>query len=255
MTTDQPARRTRRSIEQTRELMLRAGADLVFAFAEGDGDDVPASVLAHIRMTDVASRATALDPASGGVTTGSLYQLWPSQAEFQAELLFHLIDLAAVPAGDRPVQQGIELLAAGRDPLAVLAQAVDLDFRLTHEAPETYIDLASYIAANHPKVRAALRSSYLTVSERGRAFYELLMRIHGRRIVAPFTVDTLSTAIVACVEGFILRHRVDPGAVPETLQATIDGTPVSGSIVALTAIGIYLSMTEPLSATSPTTAP
>jgi hypothetical protein len=250
-----PGRRTRRSIDQTRELMLRAGADLVFAFAEEAGDEVAASVLAHVRMTDVAARATTLDPGSGGVTTGSLYQLWPTQAEFQADLLFHLIGLATAPAGEQPLQQGIEQLAAGAQPLTALAAMVDLDYRITLAAPETYVDLASYVAANHPGVRDALRSSYEFLSVRCRAFYELLMRIHGRRLAQPYTVDMLSAALVACVEGYILRARVNPEAVPEKVQATIEGTPVSGSIVALTAVGIYLSMTEPLSASQPTAAP
>lgn len=98
-------RMPRRTPEETRELMLRAAVDLIRERALAAGDDVLSDVLAHVRLTQVASRATQIVRAETGdqkakaITTGAIYQQWPTQADFQVDLLFHIADLqsAVVP--------------------------------------------------------------------------------------------------------------------------------------------------------------
>ena len=94
-------RMPRRTPEETRDLMLRAAVDLIRERAWASGDEVLAAGLAHLRLTQVAERATAImreqtgDAGATAITTGAIYQQWPSQAEFQIDLLFHIAELQA----------------------------------------------------------------------------------------------------------------------------------------------------------------
>src|SRR5690606_3112565 len=86
----------RRSAETTRALMLRAGTDLAISALHDADEDAAARALSHIRLTDVARKATELESAQDGgpvapITTGALYQLWPSQAAYQADLMVHVL--------------------------------------------------------------------------------------------------------------------------------------------------------------------
>ena len=91
-------RMPKRTLAETRELMLQAAVEMICERAEMSGDDIVASALSHVRLTQVAQRATGLVRARTGnldaaaITTGALYQVWPSQADFQADLLFHIAD-------------------------------------------------------------------------------------------------------------------------------------------------------------------
>ena len=50
----------RRTPEENRDLMLRAAVDLIRERAQASGDEVLAAALAHLRLTQVAQRATAI---------------------------------------------------------------------------------------------------------------------------------------------------------------------------------------------------
>ena len=100
------ARRTgtrmpRRTPEENRDLMLRAAVDLIRERAQASGDEVLAAALAHLRLTQVAERATSIMREQTGaseataITTGAIYQQWPSQADFQIDILFHIAELQA----------------------------------------------------------------------------------------------------------------------------------------------------------------
>src|SRR4051812_1288777 len=89
----------RRTPAETRELMLQAAVELLRERAEASGDKVLAAALAHVRLSQVAERATDIvreqtgDEKAKAITTGALYQQWPTQADFQVDLLFHIAEL------------------------------------------------------------------------------------------------------------------------------------------------------------------
>src|SRR5690349_11717942 len=91
----------RRTVAETRQLLLRAAVDLLRDRAGEVGDHVVAAALAHVRFSQVAERATALarsgadSPHAPAVTTGAIYNLWPNQTDFQVDLLLHIAELQA----------------------------------------------------------------------------------------------------------------------------------------------------------------
>ena len=110
-------RRTRRSADETRELMLRAGTRLALDRLRDADEDAAARALAHIRLTDVAKVATELERGEGhdrgAITTGAIYQFWSSQAAFQADLMVHVLTEEPLPAEERLAARALELIAAG----------------------------------------------------------------------------------------------------------------------------------------------
>ena len=68
----------------------------------------------------------------------------------------------------------------------------------------------------------------------------MLLEIYERRLKAPFRVEHLATTLQALLEGFDLRYRVDPEAVPDALE--FDGE--SWSLFAKACHAIVLGFTE-----------
>lgn len=88
MTASTRARRLpKRSVGQTGLLMLRAATKLAAAYTDEASDSAVSAALAHIRLTDLAAKATELVRKETGetdslpITTGAIYQVWPSQAD------------------------------------------------------------------------------------------------------------------------------------------------------------------------------
>jgi hypothetical protein len=241
-------RRKRRSGDETRALMLRAGIDLAFNYASEESDAVVSSVLAHIRLTDVAARASQIAGPGSSITTGAIYQLWSSQGAFQADLLLHAISDASHPAGDSTVELGLKALASGATPQQALVRAVNNDYTIARENPAVWVDFSSYLVASHPRVRDALRASYANLADSMEHFYELILRLDGRELLPGIEIINFSASITAVVEGFILRRRVEPHRVPDA-EEWKDGPRAEGeSLPAVAALGVYLALSRPIEA-------
>lgn len=214
MTTEAGRRRLpRRSLEETRALMLEAATKLVCA---GTGDTSEAAVsaaLAHIRVKQVTEEATRImrerlgDDRAPAITTGSIYQIWPAQADFQAELLFHLTTRQA------------ELVPSLPDSIRRFEEAIDngltwqeaLNGVLTHNHENHRVDpiyrvmLGFYASAANPRVREALGHYGDSFTKVACEAYQALLDAYGLRMRAPYKVEHLATTLAALLDGFHMR--------------------------------------------------
>ncbi|MEV0601944.1 hypothetical protein AB0I82_21920 [Streptomyces sp. NPDC050315] len=223
-------RRRRRSPEETRALMLEAGLELVRRHAEDTTDQALSGPLAHIRLTEVARLATEIaaerQPGTGPaqpITTGAIYPLWPTQADYQADLMFHLLGPDAYPE-DRDAAAELLALADTTAPVeSILAAVAAAYFERVRANPLTYVYLTFYVLGEHPRVREAAQAGYRAIGLGYTTAVERLLAREARRMAPGRTVGDFVVALLAVLEGFSLRGRVEDPAAPlsELLGATL----------------------------------
>jgi hypothetical protein len=237
---DSKPRRTRRSAEATRDLMLRAGTRLAVDRLREADEDAAARALAHIRLTDVARVATEIERGEGqdrgSITTGAIYQFWSSQAAFQADLMVHVLTEEPLPAEDRLAARTLELIAAGGPIDDVLAELAIMAYRIARTT-ETYdLSLLFVPYSKLPRVGEALRKSYQDQARSARPIYQALLMAGGLRIREPWTVDDMMSAISALHDGYRIQEH--SGVVAG------DG-PHGESVLAAATVAIFRTFTEP----------
>ncbi|WP_030610915.1 hypothetical protein [Streptomyces sclerotialus] len=243
------ARRSRRSPAETRALMLEAGVELVRRHAADASDQALAGPLAHIKVTEVARLATeiAADRRPGvgpaqPITTGAIYPLWPTQADYQADLMFHLLGPDAYPE-DRDAVAELLTLADTTAPVeAILTTFAAGCLERARANPLTYVHLTFYVLGEHPEVRAAAHGGYRRLGIGYAAATERLLAREGRRTAAGRTVADFVVALLAALEGFCLRARVDPGTPPPDDPAPRAPLP---DLLGATLVALWNSFTEP----------
>jgi hypothetical protein len=211
-------RMPRRTPEETRALMLRAAVDLLRERAQASGDDVLAAALAHLRLTQVAQRATTImreqtrDDGARPITTGAIYQQWPTQAEFQIDLLFHIADLqsALVPGLAESV---LQFRQAESDELPlekVLGRLMEEVHRHYREDPLFRVELSFLLGTGDPRLRAAIAHRQATFYEVADQAWQALLDTYGLRMRQPFAIRDLTRAMAAQVVGSVVAWFADP---------------------------------------------
>ncbi len=246
---EQRERLPRRQPAETRELMLRAATDLIRERAQDSGDDVVASALAHVRLTQVAERATAIvrsetgDDKAKAITTGAIYQQWPTQADFQVDLLFHVADLQAtlVPGLPESLKRFRDARADGVPLEKVLMRTMEDVHRHYREDPMYRVELSFLIGACDPRLRDALTHRqevfYLSVDEA----YQGLLTAYGRQMREPFTIRDLSRVISAQIAGSVVTWYADPALLDDPLGET------EASLMSRSVLALFERLTEPAS--------
>jgi hypothetical protein len=203
----------RRSLDETRALMLEAATKLVCAGTSDTSEAAVSAALAHIRVKRVTEEATRImrarlgDDTAPAITTGSIYQIWPAQADFQAELLFHLTGRQAELVPDLPesirrfrnaVESGTPWQEALNDVLS--------DNHENHRVDPVYrVLLGFYASAANPRVRDALGHYGQSFTKVACEAYQALLDAYGLRMRAPYRVEHLATTIAALLDGFHMR--------------------------------------------------
>jgi hypothetical protein len=215
-------RMPKRSKEQTRALMLRAAVDLLRERALSQGDDVVSAALAHVRVADIARRATELVRADLGaadlhreaasITTGAVYQVWPRQADLQADLLFHVAELQATLGPDvaEAVQRFRAAAGAGVGLQDVVLATMDDIWRTYRDDPILRVELSFLVAAVDPRVRAALAHRRRQFAVRADEVWQGLLDAYGLRMRAPYRLHDLTTAVAAQTVGSVVLWWADP---------------------------------------------
>lgn len=208
----------RRTPAETRDLMLRAAVDLIRERAQAEGDDVLAAALAYVRLTQVAERATAIvrmetgDRQAKAITTGAIYQQWPSQADFQVDVLFHLADLQArlSPGLPESVQRFAEARAADVPFEDVVRATMEEVHRHYREDPLFRVEFSLLLGATDPRLRAAIAHRQSRFYESADQAWQGLLDVYAMRMRTPFSIRDLSRAVAAQIAGSVVVWFADP---------------------------------------------
>jgi hypothetical protein len=239
MSTDGVARR-RRTREETRDLLLTAAVRLVMARIVGD-DSASVNPLADVLLTDVLEEAnrtaSGTSPNGRAMTTGAAYNIWPTQADFQADLLSRVLDEAATPGIERVRAATLNGLARQLSWRAVLADTIEVDYRESFDEPSMFLMIGlAALAAPGDVAAGERRGNERYLAETGELLAAII-RYAGRRLRGGRSIDDLVWAIEALEVGYLLRMRIDP-EIP--LRPAADGD----SALAAAAAGIVEAFTE-----------
>lgn len=214
----------RRSLEETRRLMLAAGTATVAASTRDSSDAAIAAALAHVKVARVVDEATRMvreqtgDPNAPAVTIGSIYQLWPTQADFQAELLLHIAKAQA--AMGRPgLEECKEKFGKARDrgvsATDLLRRILTDNFGSMHNAPIYRVVLTFYGSANNPQVREALALLHGSIFDGFGIAAEALLDTYELRMRQPYEIQHLVMSITALMDGSYRQAIADPDALDD----------------------------------------
>lgn len=227
-------RRRRRTADETRDILLQAGISLVLdSLASDEASD--GGPLAHIRVQDVVREASRNQETP--LTTGAVYNLWPTQSSFQVDLMFHILKEGIYPAAEPVLRLAGELFAQRLPFEAVGNRLSDEGFRIDIESPVARAAAAFSALAGVPAIREALRAAHDTLLESNRVLYSQLLTYSGLRIRRPYTLDQLITVLGALTGGLASKYFI----VPEQFEVP-EG---SASIVAVASEGAFRAFCEP----------
>jgi hypothetical protein len=227
--------------------MLRAAVDLIRERAQASGDDVLAAALAYVRLTEVAERATAIvrletgDQQAKAITTGALYQQWPSQTDFQVDVLFHLADQQATlsPGLPESLRRFKDAHAAAVPFAEVLLATMEEVHRHYREDPLYRVEFSLLLGATDPRLRAAIAHRQTRFYESADQAWQGLLDVYAMRMRPPFRIRDLSRAVAAQIAGSVVIWFADPKILDDPA-----GEP-GRSLMSRSILAIVDALTEP----------
>jgi hypothetical protein len=245
--TAQRRRLPRRTTEETRALMLAAATEVVCAAALDDSDDAAAAALSHIRVKQVVQAATRLERERldetdiPPITIGSVYQIWSTQADFQADLLVHLAEKHAVlvPGVQESLDRFGAAVAEGVPVAEMVRQVLSENHRFTRSHPLFRVILTFYASAANPRVREALERLDERFTAAADAAWQGLLDAYRLRMRPPYEVRHLTVSIAALLNGFHIFSIVRPESLGDPA-----GDP-RWNLVTRTAVALFEQLTEP----------
>lgn len=186
---------TRRSKSVTRANILQAAFEMYMGRELERGNERLASVVDRL-----------------GYTTGAAYQIWPNQAAFRHDLSVYVAENIEY-ASLRGLTAKIVELAAMNLPFeqhALAAGDLFIDSFLGRE--EFYLKLRFVeMKDDRPaEITSALRGAYDQSAWEAGQLISLGLERFQRRICEPLELSLLTGAVTAALEGYALRHRLQP---------------------------------------------
>jgi len=242
-----PKRRLgRRSVERTRELMIDAAVNVLTRSLEDATDHALAVAVANIKVPDVVAEATRIEVAAQGasideyhpMTIGALYQIWPTQADFQADVVLHIasVETEVVPTSDTTAA----MIASGITGHELLRRTLTEAWEFTRDDRVFRILLACYTRAANPSIRAALSHSYLSFVTKVSEAWLATLSHSGLRVRPPYTTEHIARATAAVIEGFTLQWIADPEALRDPFAES------DWDLAIRTAVAVAVAFTEPI---------
>ncbi len=223
---------TRRTTEETRDLLLRVGLRALHE----RGVHV---AVTHVRLADVATAA--------GLTTGAAYRCWPNQETFHRDLAVAAVqwrDEASIARTLANIATLVDQDAPLAEVLRVGAMANVYDYP-SDEPFFIAIVLRSCASADGQLAEAA-RERLESATTSFASLYEVLLHHYRRRMRAPLTVHHLTVALAALSEGFALQTMA--GAPHLAVQRTDTGPGVGSdwTVMGCAVESIVDRFTEPI---------
>lgn len=210
-------RLARRPVDQTRALMLAAAVKLLAESVDDESDEGLAFAVSHIRVTDVVAEASRMAAEEQGgsadefhpLSIGALYQIWPTQPEFQSELLLHLAaDLSSTVYPTPSTTQAH--LDEGIRGVALRDLTMREAWLHSRVDPIARAMLAAYPRIANPQIRSHLADGYTNFFEQVAPAWRLILAECGRRPRPGYTEIHVARAVASAIEGFTLQWLADP---------------------------------------------
>jgi hypothetical protein len=237
--------RTRRTRDETRELLLDAALRVVLARSNGEVGN-STNPLAGVRITDALDEVNRClrdgDPTAPTMTTGAVYNIWPTQEDFQLALLDFVMMESGLPQIERVRAALAEGLAEGLDWRELVARCFGVDFDVSFEEPTMFLMIGVSALASPQKVAESNEEGNREYVVETGGILRRIIRHGGRRMAPGRTIEDLVWAIEAIEVGYLIRRRTNPEV---TARSAGDRTVVQTSIV-----GLVEAFTEPATATS-----
>ena len=202
---------------EAREALLRAGVSIL-----AGATSTPAEKLTVSALADTA-----------GLSPGAFYYHWRDLDGF-------FVDLVGQVTRDRPKLEAEQLRAVLLEGMLYggIIEAVKRGSKLSYESgtsDEAWRAEIRLTSINSPKVNKALRGKYEGYMRDYVQQYSQLLEIAGLEPRPPFTVESMAVVITALLEGLLLRHLTDPGAVePIDEDWTLLGTTILALLSSVT---------------------
>jgi AcrR family transcriptional regulator len=204
----------RRTKDERRTDYLDIGVDLVVE-AGGDAPPDPGLALAHVRIAEVARRA--------GVTKGALYHLWDSQEDYWSDLLRYMLDDGRMASlNDVPAVSAELVEQLGRRPS--VAEWANHVFDHFKDEPTFFARIGIFSYLHDSDVRERIDAEFHTGLKEFSGMIGDAVARFGRRSRPGATLDELTVAVAALLQGLCLEYRIDPARTPDL---EVDGERVS----------------------------
>ena len=190
---------------RTREALLQAGADML---VEG----VEREPFAALRLRAICKRAD--------YSTGAFYLHWSDLASYKSDLA-QLLAADDAFDNDMAVLEQVGQACTEDSSLTTIARVADRDLELLLDNPlYDAMELLEVTWGRGPG-RDQMAHGY-KVSDRdiGRVYGTILAR-RGREPRLPLDWDRIGAMLQALIEGFTLRHRVDPAAGTQSSESDL----------------------------------
>ncbi len=178
-------------------MLLDAGADILLERGLPGG--------LNIKIADACRRI--------GRTSGSAYQVWPSQADYQRDLAIHVarsVDYAGAETLESAVSKA---LALHDNELDMVREIGTSYFRNLVGNEFFYLSMAFWAERldTEDDIALAIRAGYDEIQTQFEGFFGAFLDTFGRSLRTPWTIRAMTMASTGITEGLALRHRVAVG--------------------------------------------
>jgi AcrR family transcriptional regulator/SAM-dependent methyltransferase len=189
--------------QRSRAALLQAGADLMV-------ESVLRNPFAALRLRGICERA--------GYSTGAFYLHWANVDEYYN-------DLAELLAADDSFDDDMAALkevsdnSAGASALAAITRVADRDLQLLVDNPLYDAMELLNVTWGRSRFRPQMAHGYKVFDRDIGEVYGAVLTERGREPRPPLDWDSIGAILQALIEGFTLRYKVDPTAVPQSSEA------------------------------------
>lgn len=189
--------------ERSRAALLQAGADLMVERASQDP-------FASLRLRAVCERA--------GYSTGAFYLHWENLDDYYHALAKHLAADEGFEA-DMRILEEVADSNAETNVMTAITRIADRDFQLLLDSSIWDAMELLNITWGRTRVQTEAARGYQTIDHSTGQVYGSFLAKRGREPRPPFDWDKVGVVLQGVIEGFGIRYKVDPDALPLSTES------------------------------------
>ena len=189
--------------QRSRAALLQAGAGLMV-------ESALRNPFAALRLRGICERA--------GYSTGAFYLHWANIDEYYNDLA-ELLAADDVFDDDWADLKEVSKSHAGASALTAITRVADRDLQLLVDDPLYDAMELLNVTWGRSRFRPQMAHGYKVFDRDIGEVYGAILTERGREPRPPLDWDSIGAMIQALIEGFTLRYKVDPAAVPQSSEA------------------------------------